>query len=302
MQKQIQSALISVFYKDGLEPIVRKLNELNVSIYSTGGTQDFIENLGIPCISVESVTSYPSILGGRVKTLHPKVFGGILARRNREEDMQHVESYDIPLFDLVMVDLYPFEETVAQTNDEAAIIEKVDIGGVSLIRAAAKNHQDVAIIAAREQYTYLLDLLTAQQGATQLMDRKTMAIRAFEVCAHYDAAIANYFTQQLDPLYFQHSVGNKQSLRYGENPHQQAAFYGDLDALFNKLNGKETPQGSFLKYTAHEFLKKLKINGKSRMYEVNAANKKHELWQRDSLSVEIYSRDVAIQKLQYIHI
>jgi phosphoribosylaminoimidazolecarboxamide formyltransferase/IMP cyclohydrolase len=239
MQKQIQSALISVFYKDGLEPIVRKLNELNVSIYSTGGTQDFIENLGIPCISVESVTSYPSILGGRVKTLHPKVFGGILARRNREEDMQHVEAYDIPLFDLVMVDLYPFEETVAQTNDEAAIIEKVDIGGVSLIRAAAKNHQDVAIIAAREQYTYLLDLLTAQQGATQLKDRKTMAIRAFEVCAHYDAAIANYFTQQLDPLYFQHSVGNKQSLRYGENPHQQAAFYGDLDALFNKLNGKE---------------------------------------------------------------
>ena len=239
MQKQIQSALISVFYKDGLEPIVRKLNELNVSIYSTGGTQDFIENLGIPCISVESVTSYPSILGGRVKTLHPKVFGGILARRNREEDMQHVESYDIPLFDLVMVDLYPFEETVAQTNDEAAIIEKVDIGGVSLIRAAAKNHQDVAIIAAREQYTYLLDLLTAQQGATQLMDRKTMAIRAFEVCAHYDAAIANYFTQQLDPLYFQHSIGNKQSLRYGENPHQQAAFFGDLDALFNKLNGKE---------------------------------------------------------------
>ena len=150
MQKQIQSALISVFYKDGLEPIVRKLNELNVSIYSTGGTQDFIENLGIPCISVESVTSYPSILGGRVKTLHPKVFGGILARRNREEDMQHVEAYDIPLFDLVMVDLYPFEETVAQTNDEAAIIEKVDIGGVSLIRAAAKNHQDVAIIAARD--------------------------------------------------------------------------------------------------------------------------------------------------------
>ena len=239
MQKQIQSALISVFYKDGLEPIVRKLNELNVTIYSTGGTQDFIEKLGIPCVSVESVTSYPSILGGRVKTLHPKVFGGILARRSREEDMQHVAAYEIPLFDLVMVDLYPFEETVAQTNDEAAIIEKVDIGGVSLIRAAAKNHQDVAIIAAREQYAYLLDLLATQNGATQLSDRKIMAIRAFEVCAHYDAAIANYFTQQLDPLYFQHSIGNKQSLRYGENPHQGAAFYGDLDALFIKHNGKE---------------------------------------------------------------
>ena len=172
-------------------------------------------------------------------TLHPKVFGGILHRRDLAEDVAVAKQYDIPALDLVMVDLYPFEETVAQTNDEAAIIEKVDIGGVSLIRAAAKNHQDVAIIAAREQYTYLLDLLTAQQGATQLIDRKTMAIRAFEVCAHYDAAIANYFTQQLDPLYFQHSIGNKQSLRYGENPHQQAAFFGDLDALFNKLNGKE---------------------------------------------------------------
>lgn len=239
MNRSIKSALISVFYKDGLEPIVRKLNELGVTIYSTGGTQSFVENLGIPCVAVESVTSYPSILGGRVKTLHPKVFGGILARRDFAEDQQHVHEYEIPLLDLVIVDLYPFEETVRSTNDEKAIIEKIDIGGVSLIRAAAKNHQDVCIVASRNQYTDLLELLNTQNGETTLADRRKMAAAAFAECAHYDVAIADYFAKGTDAIEFQLAVANKQPLRYGENPHQPAAFYGDIEALFTKLNGKE---------------------------------------------------------------
>lgn len=239
MNRSIKSALISVFYKDGLEPIVRKLNELGVTIYSTGGTQSFVENLGIPCVAVESVTSYPSILGGRVKTLHPKVFGGILARRDFAEDQQHVHEYEIPLLDLVIVDLYPFEETVRSTNDKKAIIEKIDIGGVSLIRAAAKNHQDVCIVASRNQYTDLLELLNTQNGETTLADRRKMAAAAFTECAHYDVAIADYFAKGTDAIEFQLAVANKQPLRYGENPHQPAAFYGDIEALFTKLNGKE---------------------------------------------------------------
>ena len=238
MNRRLQSALISVFYKDGLEPIVRKLHNLGVTLYSTGGTQSFIEGLGIPCTSVESVTSYPSILGGRVKTLHPKVFGGILARRGFEADDQHVAEYEIPLLDLVIVDLYPFEETVASTTDEAAIIEKIDIGGVSLIRAAAKNYKDVCIIASRNQYQQLETLLNEKDGTTSLEDRRAFAGAAFSECAHYDVAISQYFNGQ-NAAAFQMSAGNKQVLRYGENPHQQAAFYGDLDAWFHKLNGKE---------------------------------------------------------------
>ncbi len=238
MNRNIKSALISVFYKDGLEPIVRKLNELGVTIYSTGGTQSFIEGLGIPCTAVESVTSYPSILGGRVKTLHPKVFGGILARRDFEDDQKHVAEYEIPLLDLVIVDLYPFEETVKSTSDEKTIIEKIDIGGVSLIRAAGKNYKDVVIVASRNEYGNLLDILNAKHGETGIEDRRKFAAAAFAECAHYDVAIAGYFNQAEDAS-FQLSVGNKQSLRYGENPHQQAAFYGDIDALFTKLNGKE---------------------------------------------------------------
>jgi phosphoribosylaminoimidazolecarboxamide formyltransferase/IMP cyclohydrolase len=239
MDRVIKSALISVFYKDGLEPVVRKLHELDVQLYSTGGTQSFIEQLGIPCLSVESVTSYPSILGGRVKTLHPKVFGGILARRDHEEDQQHVREYDIPLLDLVIVDLYPFEETVKQTTDEKSIIEKIDIGGVSLIRAAGKNFKDVCIIASRNQYSALLALLEKQKGETGIEDRKHFAAAAFTECAHYDVAIANYFNQTADTQSFQLSFGHKQAMRYGENPHQGAAFYGDINALFEKLNGKE---------------------------------------------------------------
>ena len=239
MNRQIQSALISVFYKDGLEPIVRKLHDLGVTMYSTGGTQTFIEQLGLPCTSVESVTGYPSILGGRVKTLHPKVFGGILARRDFEGDQNHIKEYEIPLLDLVIVDLYPFEETVKSTTDDKAITEKVDIGGVSLIRAAGKNHADVCIVSSRNQYEGLLHLLNEQNGSTTLADRKRYAAAAFAECAHYDVAIADYFNREADNAPFQLSYGNKQSLRYGENPHQKAAFYGDLDELFTKLNGKE---------------------------------------------------------------
>jgi len=239
MSRTIQSALVSVFYKDGLEPVVRKLHELGVKLYSTGGTQTFIEQLGVPCTAVETVTGYPSILGGRVKTLHPKVFGGILARRELQQDMQQVQEYEIPLFDLVIVDLYPFEETVRNTTDEKLIIEKIDIGGVSLIRAAGKNHADVVIVASRSQYGSLLDLLNEKNGHTALGDRRKFAAAAFAECAHYDVAIADWFNKEAETHHFQLSYGNRQHLRYGENPHQHAAFYGDIDALFEKLNGKE---------------------------------------------------------------
>jgi phosphoribosylaminoimidazolecarboxamide formyltransferase / IMP cyclohydrolase len=236
MNRKIQSALISVFYKDGLEPVVRMLHAHGVALYSTGGTQTFIEQMGIPCTPVEKVTGYPSILGGRVKTLHPKVFGGILARRDFEDDQKHIKDYDIPLFDLVIVDLYPFEETVKQTTEEKLIIEKIDIGGVSLIRAAAKNFKDVCIVASRNQYGPLLQLLEDSNGSTTIEQRRSLAAAAFTECAHYDVAIAAYFAGD---EYFQLSVGGGQSLRYGENPHQQASYFGNLRELFEKLNGKE---------------------------------------------------------------
>lgn len=229
MNRRIQSALISVFYKDGLEPLVRQLHALGVTLYSTGGTQSFIEGLGIPCSAVEDVTSYPSILGGRVKTLHPKVFGGILARRDFSDDQQHIAEYQIPLLDLVIVDLYPFEETVASTDDEARIIEKIDIGGVSLIRAGAKNFKDVCILSSRSQYSELQQILTKGNGETSLEERRRFAAAAFAECARYDVAISDYFNKSSE----------KQVLRYGENPHQQAYFTGDLNSLFDKLNGKE---------------------------------------------------------------
>lgn len=238
MERQLKSALVSVFYKDGLEPIVRKLHELEVVIYSTGGTQQFIEGLGIPCIPVEQVTNYPSILGGRVKTLHPKLFGGILARRQLAEDVAHVNEYEIPFIDLVIVDLYPFEETLKSTDEEKLIIEKIDIGGPSMIRAAAKNHQDVLVVAQRNDYEALGNLLEAQKGMTTLAQRRAFAAKAFEVVAHYDVAITEYFRNEATDEFFL-SVGQKQSLRYGENPHQPAVFYGAIDSLFDKLNGKE---------------------------------------------------------------
>jgi phosphoribosylaminoimidazolecarboxamide formyltransferase/IMP cyclohydrolase len=236
--KKIQSALISVFYKDGLENIIKLLSELGITIYSTGGTQQFIEKLGIKCIAVEDITTYPSILGGRVKTLHPSVFGGILGKRDDATHMQEMKQYNIPEIDLVIVDLYPFEETLASTNEEKAIIEKIDIGGPSMIRGAAKNFRDVVVIAAKKDYGALEDLLREQKGATTIDQRKTFAAKAFEVVAHYDVAIAKYFNPS-GALYFLESITNPKPMRYGENPHQSAVFYGDLNKLFDQLNGKE---------------------------------------------------------------
>lgn len=238
MDKRVKSALISVFYKDGLEPIVRKLHELGATIYSTGGTQQFIEKQGIACVPVESLTTYPSILGGRVKTLHPSIFGGILGRRDNSTDQSEMAQFHIPAIDLVIVDLYPFEETVAATTDDKAIIEKIDVGGPSMIRAAAKNHHDVAVIAAKSDYPYLMGLLDSQNGATTLEQRRRMAARAFEICAHYDVAIARYFNPS-EPGYFLESVAVPSSLRYGENPHQAASFFGKLGDIFDQVNGKE---------------------------------------------------------------
>ena len=242
--KTIQSALISVFSKEGLEPIVRQLNSQNVTLYSTGGTEDFIKNLGIPVIPVEDVTSYPSILGGRVKTLHPKVFGGILNRQDNESDVQQMKEFDIPQIDLVIVDLYPFEKTVASGASEADIIEKIDIGGISLIRAAAKNFKDTVIVSSVDQYSLLLDLITSQNGATTLEDRKLLATKAFHVSSHYDGAIFSYFNT--DETIYKESIANGQVLRYGENPHQKGFFFGDFDAMFQKIHGKELSYNNLL--------------------------------------------------------
>lgn len=237
MQKKIQSALISVFYKEGLETIVRQLNELGITIYSTGGTEKFIKDLGIDCVPVENLTTYPSILGGRVKTLHPAVFGGILGRRDLDQDMQEMKQYNIPEIDLVIVDLYPFEETLAATDNEKQIIEKIDIGGPSMIRAAAKNFKDLLVIASKEDYALLEKLLVEQKGETTLDQRKRFAAKAFEVVMKYDIAISNYFNPH-NTISLDGSTG-KQSLRYGENPHQKAFFEGNLDEAFSKLHGKE---------------------------------------------------------------
>jgi len=242
--KTIKSALISVFSKDGLAPIVRKLHEQNVTLYSTGGTEEFINNLGIPVVPVEEVTSYPSILGGRVKTLHPKIFGGILNRQDNETDIQQMQEFEIPQLDLVIVDLYPFEKTVASGASEADIIEKIDIGGISLIRAAAKNFKDTVIVASVTEYTMLLDLITSQNGATTLEQRKVLATKAFHVSSHYDTAIFNYFNT--DETYFKTSIENGQILRYGENPHQKGFFFGEFDKMFTKLHGKELSYNNLL--------------------------------------------------------
>ncbi|MBE0392598.1 bifunctional phosphoribosylaminoimidazolecarboxamide formyltransferase/IMP cyclohydrolase [Flavobacterium sp. PL002] len=242
--KTIKSALISVFSKEGLEPIVRLLNSQNVTLYSTGGTEDFIKNLGIPVVPVEDVTSYPSILGGRVKTLHPKVFGGILNRQDNESDVQQMKEFNIPQIDLVIVDLYPFEKTVASGASESDIIEKIDIGGISLIRAAAKNFKDTAIVASVDEYSLLLDMISAQNGATTLADRKLLATKAFHVSSHYDTAIFNYFNT--DETVYKESIAEGQVLRYGENPHQKGYFFGDFDAIFKKVHGKELSYNNLL--------------------------------------------------------
>jgi len=244
--KTIQSALVSVYHKEGLEEILHQLTASGVTLYSTGGTLQFIESLGLRALSVESLTSYPSILGGRVKTLHPKVFGGILARREKAEDLAQLGEYEIPSIDLVIVDLYPFEATVASGADEQAVVEKIDIGGISLIRAAAKNYKDVVIVGSAGQYAELYEILKTQRCATTIEQRRRFAACAFNVTSHYDSAIFNYFNQTEDISAFKLSFGKGATLRYGENPHQSAAFYGDLDAMFEKLHGKEISYNNML--------------------------------------------------------
>jgi phosphoribosylaminoimidazolecarboxamide formyltransferase/IMP cyclohydrolase len=235
--KRIQTALISVFHKDGLDEILQSLHDLDIMIYSTGGTQKFIQDQGFPVSTVEELTSYPSILSGRVKTLHPKVFGGILARRE-EDHLAQLEAFDIPQFDLVIVDLYPFEETVAQSTNEKEIIEKIDIGGISLIRAAAKNYQDVVVVPSKGAYGYLLELLKEKKGYSELEDRRELARRAFKVSSHYDTAIFQYFNQDAQDVSLKMSMHTFESLRYGENPHQKGFYFGKLEEMFDILGGK----------------------------------------------------------------
>ncbi len=236
---KITRALISVFYKDNLESIIHLLGKEGVEFVSTGGTQDFIEKLGYKVTPVDTLTGYPSIFGGRVKTLHPAVFGGILYRRDDKNDLEQAREFDISPIDLVIVDLYPFEETVANGGKEIDVVEKIDIGGISLIRAAAKNFNDVLVVASRNQYTELLALLQSKKCVTDLLDRKKFAALAFDVTSHYDSAIFNYFNREFQIPSFKKSVQQGRELRYGENPHQKGIFYGDLDGLFEQLNGKE---------------------------------------------------------------
>lgn len=243
--KKIKNALISVYYKNNLEPVIQELNSLGVKIFSTGGTREFIEKLGVSVTSVESLTSYPSILGGRVKTLHPKIFGGILSRRELQSDLDQLEEYEIPEIDLVIVDLYPFEESVASGAVADAIIEKIDIGGISLIRAAAKNFKDVVIIPSKNEYAFLLNILIKGKGESTFDQRKTLAAVAFNVSSHYDTTIFNYFNGD-DTLTFKQSIQSAKVLRYGENPHQKGVFYGNMEDMFTQWSGKELSYNNLL--------------------------------------------------------
>lgn len=247
--KKIKTALVSVYHKEGLDEIITKLHEEGVEFLSAGGTRQFIESLGYPCKAVEDLTTYPSILGGRVKTLHPKVFGGILCRRSLEQDIQQIQKYEIPEIDLVIVDLYPFEATVASGAEEASIIEKIDIGGISLIRAAAKNFNDVIIVASQQQYKPLLDMLMEHGATSSLEERRWMAKEAFAVSSHYDSAIFNYFDAE-EGTAFRSSANDQKTLRYGENPHQKGYFYGNLDAMFDQIHGKEVSYNNLLDINA----------------------------------------------------
>lgn len=249
MNKEIKRALISVYYKEGLENIVRCLHALNVELVSTGGTKNFIENLGLPCVGVEDLTHYPSLLGGRVKTLHPGVFGGILARRDEDKDMEQVQTYGLSLFDLVIVDLYPFRETVMSGEAESEIIEKIDIGGISLIRAAAKNFKDVLIVSNRSQYSALLALLKENKGTTSEADRRCFAAMAFAVSSEYDTDIFNYFDDGKLSA-FRYAANAATTLRYGENPHQRGVFFGNFDSYFDKLQGKDISYNNILDISA----------------------------------------------------
>ena len=277
MPKKIQSALISGFYKDGLETMLKELQAFGITIYSTGGTQKFLEDLGVPCVPVESLTTYPSILGGRVKTLHPAVFGGILGRRYEPQDLVEMKEYKIPEIDLVIVDLYPFEETLANTTEEKLIIEKIDIGGPSMIRAAAKNFKDLVVIAAKDNYASLENLLKTQKGETSIEQRRSYAAKAFEVVMHYDIAISHYFNPRIS-----------QPLRYGENPHQSAVFHGDLKELFSQLNGKELSYNNLVDVDAavqliQEF--PAPVNGKGSVFGIIKHTNVCGIAERDSVKL-----------------
>jgi len=244
-EKKIKTALVSVYHKDGLDEILTELNKLGVRFISTGGTRSFIESLGFPCDAVEDATGYPSILGGRVKTLHPNIFGGILCRRDLPEDMKQIKAYDIQEIDLVIVDLYPFEETVASGAGEQDIIEKIDIGGISLIRAAAKNFKDVIIVASKKQYQPLKKLLEEKQGKSDISDRKFFAKEAFAVSSSYDSSIFSYMDDG-ESTAFRYAEDNAMHLRYGENPHQKGTFYGDFNTMFDQLHGREISYNNLL--------------------------------------------------------
>jgi phosphoribosylaminoimidazolecarboxamide formyltransferase/IMP cyclohydrolase len=282
-QLKIKSALISVFHKDGLSPIVKALAKHGVKIYSTGGTQKFIEEQGVAVTPVEDVTSYPSILGGRVKTLHPKVFGGILNRAENDADQKELVDFEIPQIDLVIVDLYPFEKTVASGASEQEIIEKIDIGGISLIRAAAKNYKDVVCISSQEQYESLLNVLENQDASTSLKDRKQFAMQAFQVSSHYDTAIFSYFSKDEEQKAYKASIPTQKKLRYGENPHQEGSFYGDFNEVFDQLHGKELSYNNLLDVDAavqlmHEF------KGEAPTFAILKHNNACGLAQRDSIA------------------
>ncbi|MBN2683494.1 MAG: bifunctional phosphoribosylaminoimidazolecarboxamide formyltransferase/IMP cyclohydrolase [Bacteroidales bacterium] len=243
--RKIKSALISVYHKDNLENLVKKLDNLGVEIFSTGGTQEYIESLGVKVKAVEDLTGYPSILGGRVKTLHPKVFGGILGRRNNKGDLSQLSEYEIPQIDLVIVDLYPFEKTLASGASNEEIIEKIDIGGISLIRAAAKNFNDVLIVSEQSQYQKLAEILDEHNGSTCLETRKSFAAHAFHISSTYDTAIYGYFAGE-EPKVFKKSISGLNTLRYGENPHQKGYFYGNFNEVFEKIQGKEISYNNLL--------------------------------------------------------
>ncbi|MCK8522560.1 bifunctional phosphoribosylaminoimidazolecarboxamide formyltransferase/IMP cyclohydrolase [Aquimarina sp. D1M17] len=280
--KTAKSALISVFSKDGLAPIVKKLDELNVTIYSTGGTEKFIRDLGIDVVPVEDITSYPSILGGRVKTLHPKVFGGILNRQNNDSDVAELEQYEIPQIDIVIVDLYPFEKTVASGASEQDIIEKIDIGGISLIRAAAKNFADVTCVASVDDYAEFLDIISEGNGSISLADRKRFAAKAFNVSSHYDTAIFNYFNGDQEIAALKVSETKGKTLRYGENPHQKGFFFGDFDAMFDKLHGKELSYNNLLDVDAAVNLMS-EFKGEAPTFAILKHNNACGLAQRDTV-------------------
>jgi phosphoribosylaminoimidazolecarboxamide formyltransferase/IMP cyclohydrolase len=280
--KKATSALISVFHKDGLEPIVRKFEELGITIYSTGGTEKFIKDLGIAVVPVEDVTSYPSILGGRVKTLHPKVFGGILNRQDHEGDVAQLKEFEIPQLDIVIVDLYPFEKTVESGASEPEIIEKIDIGGISLIRAAAKNYKDVLCVSSMEDYGEVLELISSENGSTTLEDRKRFASKSFNVSSNYDTAIFNYFNKNHEIAALKVSETNGKVLRYGENPHQKGFFFGDFDAMFSKLHGKELSYNNLLDVDAAVSLM-LEFKNDAPTFAILKHNNACGLAQRDNL-------------------